>query len=95
MAATVEEGTAPKLVLVNAGKQFPIASVNRDSRKDGTLSPSVCVFNKHIKFCCEGFWQAGGKPITTVSKFTIGSSSMAETLPRASQSCLPSRSRGC
>lgn len=43
MAATVEEGTAPKLVLVNAGKLFPIASVNRDSRKDGTLSPSVCV----------------------------------------------------
>ena len=36
MAATVEEGTAPKLVLVNAGKQFPIASVNRDSRKDGS-----------------------------------------------------------
>jgi hypothetical protein len=35
MAATVEEGTAQKLVSVNAGNQFPIASVNRDSRKDG------------------------------------------------------------
>lgn len=63
MAATVEEGTAPKLVLVNAGKQFPIASVNSDSRKDGNLSPSVCVFNKHIKPCCEGFGQAGGKQL--------------------------------
>jgi hypothetical protein len=37
MAATVEEGTAQKLVSVNAGNQFPIASVNRDSRKDGNF----------------------------------------------------------
>ena len=37
MAATVVEGTAPKLVQVNAGKLFRIASNISDSRKDGTF----------------------------------------------------------
>jgi len=37
MAATVVEGTAPKLVQVNAGKLFRIASNISDSRKDGTV----------------------------------------------------------
>ena len=36
MAATVEEGTAPKLVQVIAGKPVQIASNTGDSRKDGT-----------------------------------------------------------
>jgi len=36
MAATVVGGTAPKLVQVNAGKLFRIASNISDSRKDGT-----------------------------------------------------------
>ena len=72
MAATVEEGTAPKLVQVIAGKPFQIASNTGDSRRDGTNfddgpMDAPCVMMDLAKLTREG----AGKSRLILSKKTL------------------------